>query len=252
MGQFRTKTVALAVVMAGAAATASGSVADYIFRVEASNQSGSGFLEFGLEVAQEANGVTSWSVAPGANMEIRDTNTDALVAILDSCGMTYVDDPVIALTFGVIAGTSDTAFSITSGSLVFPTIGSVTGRATGSLNVTDTDGDGASATGAFGGKAWSARYNGGSFAAGTVFADLVDPVSFADPYSSDSNIDEFGPAGSFVGIAGTLDDTALGVAFTLTANDLASGNGLFVVLPTPGTVMLFAGGGLIAAARRRR
>jgi hypothetical protein len=122
--------------------------------------------------------------------------------------------------------------------------------ASAQLGVTDTNGNGVTANGTFAGgtKAFEARYNGP-----TVFADLVTTPVAAGAFGSNGANEAFPLVGT-TPIAGLVSSIQVEFNFTLTASDLASGTGVFTVIPEPSSVVLavLGGVGVVLWVRRRR
>ncbi len=187
----------------------------------------------------------TWKLTGAIDLRAQDGEVLGRIEGLD---IEYIADPVIALGFLVTAGGSATNFTITSALLNFPAF-DANARASAAITVTDLDGNGATVTGNLAGsKAYRAMLNGG-IAAGTQFASLVDPAAagtYDSSISSHSN-----PAGpGYIAVGNTFDMQSQ-FAFSLSANDQASGTSVFVTIPAPGAAAL-AGLGLLGALRRRR
>ena len=169
----------------------------------------------------------------------------SLTAIVDG-------DPVVSLEFKYIAGPSGSNFSVLSDLVTFAPLVDPTGSATAAVTVTDLDGDGVSATGAFGGKMYRATYQSPMTTATASFADLISGPITAGPIWSDTGSENYGP----VQIAGTVNSIQSEFAFHLSANDSASGTSFFIVQPVPepaSLVALLAGcTGLLGLVRRRQ
>jgi hypothetical protein len=178
-------------------------------------------------------------------------NPGTLLATIDGFSLSYDGDPQIILNFAVTAGNANTAFSISSALVAFPSLTNPQASATAAITVTDNGTNGGTATGTFPGvKSYEATYNGGS-----LFADLVSPV-IAPPGSSGIGSERFPvPIGSTIAIPGSVTSMAAEFSFVLTANDSASGTSNFtIIVPEPSSILLALAGGvaLMFAVRRRK
>ena len=179
-----------------------------------------------------------------------DPNNGSLIARLTQ-GSSYIqEDPVLSGGFSVQAGGVDTNFTITIGSLAFPTINSPRARASGGMTVTDGDGNGATVTGLMpNGTMYRTIYNGTAFFASLISGPLVEP----DAWGSETDSDEYPPNGNFSQLGVSAFEMFAEWKFTVSANDSAAGTGVFVIVPSPGVLgPAGAGLGLIALRRRRR
>ncbi|MCW5777276.1 MAG: hypothetical protein KIS87_12635 [Phycisphaeraceae bacterium] len=215
----------------------------------ATNASGTGIYKVSLEDGEwTSEGTWQWFL-PGV-VNFVDVDTGAHIAKLTQ-GSSFIDqDPVLSGGFSVVAGGSDTIFTISFGSLGFPTINSPIGRASGGMTVTDGDGNGATVTGMQpGGTMYHTSYNFGTAFASLITGPLVEP----DAWGSESISDEYpAGAGNFVALGGPAFEMFAEWRFKVTANDSASGTGVFVVIPAPaGLASLGLGIGLLGVRRRR-
>ncbi len=249
----------LAVGMAGWATA--GTVSNSVFRIEASNADGSGFLEFYANELVYNSSTNAWDWNKGYT-EILSGAGDT-IAELDSATMSLMIDPTpdkpyrINLGFAVHAGGSETQFSIRSGLITFSTtldpnmLQSPTGggRATASLGITDENGNGATllAVGQTGIGAYRAHYNGW-YSGGTAFSTLVNMVS-AGPGGSGSGGQSYPSGSGYQSINVAVSDMSAGLGFTLTAQDSASGTTSYRILPEPAGLSLVALGLLLVRRR---
>lgn len=179
---------------------------------------------------------------------------------LDIIGFATVQSLVIgesgiSIVFGVTAGAADTMFSIATPDIAFDALFPLEGRASGSVTVTDTDGNGATLTGAIGpGEVYRWAYNGpAASGGGTTFDTQVAGPVVADPFSSITQSENFPGGGAFAAFGAPVSSISGLVNFTLSAGDIASGTGVFVTrVPTPGSLGLVAAAGAMLAVRRRR
>jgi MYXO-CTERM domain-containing protein len=232
-------------LVAWALVFASVTVADIspvFFRVEATNDAGSGIFEV---LTSEANydpdtGTWSW-IGSG---EIMDGDTP--VAALNSAVLIIRDDPQISLTYALTAGLTDTQFTLTTALLSFPSISNAEGLASVGMTLTERDGDSATLTGTGpNGYAYLAQYNGYA-PTGTTFAEFIQGIAEPDAYGSE-NADE--NTGGFIPIGDPVGDASVQFSFELTANDAASSTSNYVITPEPAGLALLVLG--LAFARRR-
>jgi len=152
---------------------------------------------------------------------------------IKSLTMGLFAEPVVALDFVVIAGSAETTFTITSAVLNFLPI-NAEGTANAGMTVTDQNGDGATLTGLYAGKAYEATYNGG-----TLFADLVPPGD-VPPWQA----------------MGTVSSMQASFKFTLSAYDAASATSTYTTrkVPEPSSLVTLLASitGLAGFAYRRR
>lgn len=179
-----------------------------------------------------------------------DQNNGSLIARLTQGSSFIQEDPVLAGGFSVQAGAMDTNFTITIGSLGFPTINGPLARASGGMTVTDGDGNGATVTGLMpGGTMYYTSYNFGTAFASLIPGPLVEP----DAWGSETASDEYpAGAGNFIALGVPAFEMFAEWKFTVSANDSAAGTGVFVIVPSPGTLGLAGLGIGLAGLRRRR
>ncbi|GIK19903.1 MAG: PEP-CTERM sorting domain-containing protein [Leptolyngbya sp. PLA2] len=202
-------------------------------------------LEDGEWVSEDA-----WFWMLPSAIDFVDPNNGSLIARLVQ-GSSYIEhDPVLSGGFSVQAGAVDTTFTITIGSLGFPTISNPFARASAGMTVTDGDGNGASVKGLMpGGTMYHTSYNFGTAFASLISGPLVEP----DAWGTNSDSDEYpAGAGNFIALGGPASEMFAEWKFTLTANDSAAGTGVFVVIPAPGVLALVGTGLGFVATRRRR
>lgn len=164
-------------------------------------------------------------------------------------------DAGLSLIFGVTAGSADTMFSIATPDISFGPLSPLEGRASGSVTVTDTDGNGATLTGAIGqGDVYRWAFNGpAASGGGTTFDTQVAGPIVADSFSSITLSENFPGGGAFAAFGAPVSSISGLVNFTLSAGDIASGTGVFVTrVPSPGSLGLVAAAGAALAVRRRR
>lgn len=216
-----------------------------------------------LEVHAEVNGVTGtyqvqqssgtwigqqfvWQLQQPAPIV---SSTGQTLGFLQNAAVYVVQDPVIAVNFNIASTALNTSFTISSPLLSFPAIGSAVGAASAAVSVTDLGGDGATLT-PNGPGAYNAHYNG-LVPGGTTFADLLGAPVVAGAFATSNASQDFPGGGAFVPIAGAVSDMSARWDFTLSPNDIASGTGVFTVVPAPSAIGVLALGGLMAGRRRR-
>lgn len=251
--------VAGTALLACVAAVHAGSVSNVIFRIEATNAAGTGFLEFTADQLTYNPGTNSWSWSTGATTIVNPS--DDPIAVLQDATLSIVTDPLlnrpyrIDLGYHLMSGLTDTRFVIQSAEvdfggvlpperLVGPTDGGA--RFTASLGITDSNGDGATLLGygPAGIGAARALYNDGS----VVFAHLVNMVQ--NTAGASGSASQTWPA--FAGYATVTDsvyDMRLLVDFTLTANDQGSGTMAYRILPEPAGAACLAFAALLLRRR---
>lgn len=235
------------------AGVAQAGISDPGLTLTATNAQGTGTLTVPL-----ANG----SVLPGGGWQwilagppINLTNPgNVVIGTLNQGTITMSDTGVlVASSFAVTAGTSDTTFQLNSALVTFSALLNPQARASAGLTVTDNTGNGASVTGNRpGGSVFSAQYNGLA-PAGTAFANLIaGPLTEPNAFGSESASQSFPAApGAFTTVAGAVTSVSSMWDFTVTANDQASGTSVFVLVPTPAGLALLGLGGLVLGGRRR-
>lgn len=234
-----------AAAMLLASGVASASIVGKALRVTVTSASmGTGVFEVDQSDGTWSGDTWTWR-SGSAGIPIKNAQGQTL-ATLSNTTMRYISDPVVSLSFSLMAGNSAINASISSGLLSFSTI-NAEGKASAAVTVTDSDGDGATLSGmASGGTMYSAHYNG-LLGAGTTFASLGGATLTALAWDSNSTNGALG----FLPI-GNVFDMSSQFAFGLTANDQASGTSVWVTqeIPAPGALALLGLAGF--AARRRR
>jgi len=232
----------LALLLAPTVANA-GTVSDVIFRIDATNTVGTGYLDAHADelVYQPATNQWIWSRGLG---DITTAGGD-IVATLDSATLKLVKDPAatkayfMELGFALRAGDSNTDFSILSALISFPTLspGQLQpplggGRATASLTLTDVNGNGATLmpAGPPGSGAYKAQYDGW-VPNGITFASLLAEMTFG-PGGSGTAGSSY-PGTGYASINDPVYDMSQMLAFNLTYGDSASGTVTYRILPEP-------------------
>ncbi len=241
----------------GAPVIQAGSISDVIFRIEATNNEGTGYLEFTKDQLVYNPGTNQWTWSTGFH-EILNEWGDP-IATLDNATIGLIKDPLpdkfyyISLGLAVHAGASDTVFFVQSAQLSFGTLWPPTpaGRATASINATDVNGNGVlmQALGPVGSGIYTAQYNGLA-PNGTTFATLVNEV-FAGPGGSGSGSQVYPPTG-YESIPVPVYDMSAMLAFTLTYGDSGGGTTTYRILPEPVSGVGFLAACIFALGWRRR
>lgn len=240
----------LAVVSAGALAAMAG-VAN------------AGLSQVILEVQAEVNGqIGTFSVPQsagtwtGTNFNWTLTQPVSIMSalgvelgVVESASVVVFADPVVAVNFNIASTSQNTNFTISSPLLSFPTLTNAEGSASAAVSVTDLLGNGATLT-PMGAGAYAANYNG-LIPGGSPFATLLGSPVVAAPFSTANASQDFPGGGLFVPIAGSINDISARWQFTMSPDDLASGTGVFTVIPAPASIGLIALGGLVGGRRRR-
>ncbi|MFG0304797.1 MAG: hypothetical protein ACF8Q5_01145 [Phycisphaerales bacterium JB040] len=184
-------------------------------------------------------------------IEMFDTNTGNLIARLTQADILIGGNPgdlssparIFSFALTMNAVDDDTTFTFAGNEYFLDTpYGGASGFASTAYTLTDGNGDGASLTG----QGYNALYNGGNdFFTGGPLADLSTGAfgSTSSAYNDPGDL-----SNRFIGPVSSI--TADG-GFTLSANDAASINTQFFVVPTPASAALLGLGGLVATRRRR-
>jgi len=243
---------AAGVLTLGMVSSASADVSDQVFVIHATNALGSADYVIRLADGEwTAPGEFAWDL--GGEMNLRNAGGQT-IATLTTGSLRIHEDPDVSLNFSVMAGSIDTAFTISSALVSFAAMDNVQGYASAGVTVTDLNGDGvmitpANATDGM----YQSQYNG-MVPTGTTFQNFFPaPVSDPTPGTTVSFSSEFPGGGAYVPIAGTLTDISSRFTFTLSGNDIASGTSIFrvVEIPAPSSLALLGLGGLAIGRRRR-
>ncbi len=203
---------------------------------------------WGMATIRESDGSwdadhQNWTWNSADPLQIKNTD-GSVIGQLENCRFGFIADPVVTLFFDVQAGNALTTFTITSGVLSFPTINNGQAKATSAVTATDNNGNGVTMTGLEpGGNMYRAAYNGQP---GTTFATLNGGPINAGDWDTTNNTASQG----FQLVPGAVSSIWAEYSFKLSANDSASATSTFVIIPTPGALVL--SGLAVVALRRRR
>jgi hypothetical protein len=220
------------------AAANAGTISDPVIVINASSSLGQGTLSIPYIPGNynPVTGVYNWSLPN--SVDILGAN-EAVIATISQLSTFIMVDPVVNVGFVMTAGAANTSVSISSATLTFAAIAGASGQASAQIGATDTDGNGASITGGFGGNlGYRATTNVGTFT-------TIVPGFNVGMFGSDNR-------------NGNTPSTAIGSVtnmssefnFTVSANDAASGTSVFVVVPEPASLALLGLGGLFALRRK--
>jgi hypothetical protein len=215
-------------------------IGDRVVTVVANDSTGT--LEGRLEILMDTD-VLVWTSPHAGGTELMDKGGTVLGYVKElECRV--IADPAVILNFVVIAGETDTDFTLTVPSVDAGGLTDPDAYASAGMDVTG-DGDGATATGLHTGtKAYQARYNGS-----TAFANLIDQITFSVPDTQGKSGRE--PAAGWSTISDTVNSIDAQFKFRLSALDFAVGTSRFEVVPEPATLG-FLGLGLAVMLLRRR
>jgi uncharacterized protein (TIGR03382 family) len=243
------RVLAVGVVGGLLAAPASADISEIVFRITATSATGNDTWVARLRDG-EFNSDGSWSWNLTAPVELR-AEDGTLLGTLTQAGTTLIEDPQITLGFFVQAGAVPANFIIQSAQLSFDPMTNPDARIGGSVTVTDGGLDGATLTGnQAGGMFLLGQYNG-MVPGGTTFATVIQGPVVAGAGLSESASENLPPGVGFMPIPGTVSDMSLQWSFTLSANDVASGTGTFIIIPGPAGVGVLGLAGLAVLRRRR-
>lgn len=203
---------------------AAAEISPTVFSIEAWNASGAGSFE--VEFADgvwDPNQLTfTWQLS-GPPLEIRDPDTDALIARVIGAFLQVRDDSEIASNVSVEAGTSLTSFYVTSPLVSFPVVPAefTLCRAVASVTVQDTQGGPGSFARAVGmggdGTGIFRAYYNGLGSAGERFTHLVGFV-YAGSGGTATGV-QADPAVGYRPVGSDVMSLSTVSAFTLTAQD---------------------------------
>jgi hypothetical protein len=238
-----------------------GDISSIIFRIDATNTVGSGYLQFTSDQLVYNASTNQWVWSTGFN-EILD-GTD-VIATLDSATLKLVKDPAlhkpyyIEFGFTLHSGTADTDFSITSALISFATLPPEKlqpptggGRATASFTATDVNGNGVTLTpnGPAGSGVYTAQYDGW-VPDGITLASLVGEISIG-PGGSGGTSQTYPSGSGYAAIGNSVYDMSAMAGFSLTYDDTVSATTTYRILPEPAGLGLLLLGAVALGWRRR-
>lgn len=180
-----------------------------------------------------------FSYSLGSPVQLMDDSSGRLIGTLTGLTVGFVGDPQVSIGFSVMSGAAPTSFTIASGLNMFAAMANPTASGVASMTLTDNNSNGATLTGdAAPGFSYAARFNGGSTYLNRV-ADLAAGTG--------QTVNDTGFLTGF--IPGMVTDQSARYAFTLSADDTASGTSVYTLTPAPGGLVLI---GLAGAALARR
>lgn len=233
--------------LAAAACVANAGLSQIILDVEVNVNGQTGTLQVPQSAGTWNGQQFTWNLPEP--VDIMSSTTGQFLARVSEAHVFVIEDPVVDVFFSVASTQQNTSFTVTSPLLSFPTLNNAMGTASAAVSVTDLGGDGATLTPS-GLGAFQAQYNGlAPF--GTPFADLIGAPVVAPAFSTVTVSDEFPGGGGLVPIVPALDDISARWNFTMSPGDLASGTGVFTVVPAPAGLAVLGVAGLGFGRRRR-
>lgn len=162
---------------------------------------------------------------------------------INSISTEYVEDPMIFFNFGLSTGGVATNVTISSATLVFPTLLNPTGYASSGMTLTDNNSGGsASVVANLSGFSYNAIYNNTS-----LFA--AQQPSFGVGTSNGTQTQNANDLGIVIpGLVGNMQATW---NFQVSADDSVGVTSTWVLVPSPGSLAMLGLGGLVMARRRR-
>ena len=244
----------LSAVLGGTAAQAS--ISSTVFTIEATNESGTASYAVAYEDGIWDPGLRTytWSLSDSIPME---GDQGLYVATLNSASLVVSMSSTlqIGLNFGVLAGSSDTSFTIDTALVQFNSVPASVAEGSflaGSTVYDDSGSDGVwlyepslDGTGVF-----QACYNQGDGSPVMQFSDLLAVVgSFDGGMASGS---QSYPGSGYTPFGAALSGMSIRADFVLTAADLAEGNTTYVLVPEPaGLALMLIGCAFLTGLRRR-
>jgi hypothetical protein len=225
----------------------SAGLTDVIFHIEATSNEGTAVYELTMDDMGWQRSQDQWDFSSDQTVVVKAENGQTVFTLSD-VSLFFRADPQINLSFSVQAGNSDTAFTISSALLSFPTINNAQGQASSAFTVTDTNNNGATLTGTNGdGNGYNTFYNG---YLSNLFVGQIPSVTVPAGTSSKSDSANY-PAAGYAAVGADVSDMSAQVKFSLTAKDLASGTTQYEIVPEPSALVLLALGGLSMIRRRK-
>lgn len=248
--------ITTALAIAGVSGAAAGLEEAPLYTITAVNANGAASFDIFLtDIDNNGPDGFSWSLDGPVDLM---TDDGDMVATLDTSDFSWSDSELqsrgpmpfataaLALNFSVTAGALDTNFFISAGNTLSQSFIIPVYEATAAVTVTDTEAGGGSATLTGNGVFAPSVYNFGfdsTDVGGLVTSPIVTGLSLTDS-------EAIGPT-TFGSPINTL---FANFAFSLSANDLASGTSFLTVtdvVPAPSSAALLGLGGLAMARRRR-
>lgn len=247
----RSVGLALLMLLFASAATADLSeISDVIFRIEAANETGSGFIEVTKDQLSYHPSTDSYHWDTGSQVIFDDLFNP--IATLQNANLALMVNASkkIAGGFSLQAGDSDTTFLIQLPQLSFDTLPEALteGRMGLACNVTDVGGGGVTMRAIETGSGMLRGDYNGLVPGGTEFAEVLYQVMATS--GSGSGYQNY-PASGFADIPGSVSDMSSRLYFTLTAGDIGGGTHYYEIVPEPSGLGLLLLGALALAGRRR-
>jgi hypothetical protein len=242
--------LAMLAAVSSASADLSG-ISDVIFRIEATNATGTGFIEVTKDqlVYHPTTDSYHWNLP--VSLVIQD-DLFQTIATLQNANLAILKNATkkIAGAFAVQAGDSETTFEIQLPQLSFGTLPEplTMGRMGLACNVTDVGGGGVAMHALSAGAGMLRGDYNGLVPGGTMFAQVLYQVTATS--GSGSGYQNY-PAAGYADIASAVSDMSSRLDFTLTAGDLGGGTHYYEIVPEPaGLGLLLIGVGALAVRRR--
>jgi hypothetical protein len=232
----------LAAIAAAPLATAG--LTNVVFSVQAESANGVAEYQLSMDDISWQRGQDQWEWSSDQSVDVYNDEGVKIFSVSD-VALFFRADPQINISFAVQAGGADTAFTVTSGTLNFPTIKNAQGQASSAFTVTDTNNNGATLTGGnTDGNGYNAWYNSGN-----LFSGQIDGVSVPAGSTSRSTAAN-DPANGYRAVGADVNDMQAQVKFTLSARDLASGTTQYEIVPEPSALVLLACGAVSMIRRK--
>ncbi len=221
---------AVALATPSVAFAGSGQISSTLFHVDAVSGSLTGSADIPLVGGPSASGDYFWNLDAPITVKASDSTVLGVITGLS----TYINtDPMVSMSFSVVSGGSATLWTLSSATVNFPAM-NASGISSAAMTITDSDGGAATTTGNYlaGVKSFQASTNLGTF------SSLVGNLSAGANLSATGS--ENFPLVGYSPIVGSVSSIQTAFSFTLSANDQASGTGVFAVVPEPGGVLQMA------------
>lgn len=212
------------------------------FTITATNGAGTGsFTLASNDPGITYDGVNDFWQWSGSNIALMDGPNQ--VALLENAVVGALGDPQLSMSFDVVAGSTDTTFSISSTTLSFGPFLNPQVAASNGVTLTDRTipGNGANLAGAgLGGNIIRLDANGLPFLIGITGVTVVPPNN-----SDGASVS----TGGLQNVIGNVFSMSMNYDFVLSAGDAMSSTGIYVFTPEPATLALLALGGLMLRRR---